>query len=454
MKFKYVLIYVSFLFINFSCQEYLSKIPDKSLTIPNTIEDLSAILNNNLLVQDNAAMPEFGTDDYYFEFKAFQSQSIQVRNCYTWQTDIFLGSPSFDWNFSYRLIYNANVVLAGLKSVTLTNRNKSDYNQLWGRALFLRAFGYYNLSQEFIKPYDLKTAEADLGLPLRLSPDPNEKVKRSTVQETYQRLIDDLSKAIGLLQAKVTIETPNIPSKPAAMALLSRVYLNMGNYINALKWADSALYFHPNLMNYNDIDTTEILDFPYPSNREVLYQAYQSYYFPIMDPITIVDSMLYGLYEQNDLRKSVFYKVDPESGHPYFRGSYTGRYSLFAGLATDELYLISAECLARLNKMDRALSRLNTLLKTRYKSGTFIPITSSNPGNVLAIIIRERRKELAFRGIRWSDLRRLNKDSRFAISLKRVLNGKIYTLPPNDPRYTFPFPENEIELTGVQQNRR
>lgn len=454
MKTKYYLILLVALFANLSCHDYLSKIPDKSLTVPNTIDDLSAMLNDDLLIQDIPAMSEFGTDDFYFEFETFLSRSIQVRNCYTWQTDIFAGGRSFDWLNAYELIYNANIVLEKLDDVTVPDDKVVEYNHLHGRALFLRAFGYYNLSQEFIKPYDPMTAKTDLGLPLRLSPNPNEKVKRSTVQETYQQMIEDLSKAINLLSDKVNIETPNIPGKPAAMALLSRVYLNMNNYVEALKWSEGALHLHPDLMNYNNIDTTEVLDFPYPSNVEVLFQAYQNRYFPIINPMTIVDSILYRSYKKNDLRKSVFYKVDQKSGHPYFRGSYTGNYDLFAGLATDELYLISAECLVRLGKTADALERLNALLKTRYESGTFRTVDASGADEVLNIIINERRKELAFRGIRWSDLRRLNKDSRFAITLKRVLNGRIYTLPPNDRRYTFPLPDIEVDLTGIQQNER
>src|SRR5699024_3566523 len=130
------------------------------------IDDLDAILNNNLLTQNNPGMPELGTDDYYYELKAYQSQNVQIRNCYTWQPDIFEGSPSYDWNFSYTLIYNTNVVLEKLNDVAVTNRNESDYNQLLGRALFLRAYGYYNLSVEFIRPYDSKNAKNDLGVPL------------------------------------------------------------------------------------------------------------------------------------------------------------------------------------------------------------------------------------------------------------------------------------------------
>jgi hypothetical protein len=66
----------------------------------------------------------------------------------------------------------------------------------------------------------------------------------------------------------------------------------------------------------------------------------------------------------------------------------------------------------------------------------------------------ERRKELCFRGLRWQDLRRLNKEPEYAKTLTRKIDGITYTLPPNDPKYVFPIPPNVIALSGMQQNPR
>ena len=56
--------------------------------------------------------------------------------------------------------------------------------------------------------------------------------------------------------------------------------------------------------------------------------------------------------------------------------------------------------------------------------------------------------------MRWEDLRRLNKEPRFATTLQRVSKGTTYTLAPNDPKYTFPIPDIEITLSGIPQNPR
>jgi len=84
----------------------------------------------------------------------------------------------------------------------------------------------------------------------------------------------------------------------------------------------------------------------------------------------------------------------------------------------------------------------------------FPTYTATSANNALGQILAERRKELCFRGIRWSDLRRLNQDPTYAVTLQRLLNGTTYTLPANDLRYTLLIPLDEIQISGLQQNPR
>lgn len=441
--------------LNFSCTKYLDKVPDKSLTIPSTLHDLKALLNDEAMTLNSPAFGDFSCDDWNISFITFQSLPPQVRNAYTWQSDIFEGASSFGWNSSYYHIYVANIVLENITKVSadITDLSvKPEYKEIKGRAFFLRAFSYYNLSQLFIVPYDSTTSNTDLGLPLRLHSDPNQKVKRSSVEATYRQMIEDAIQAKDLLGATVNKSTPNIPSKAAAFALLSRIYLNMGNYQKAGVYADSSLSLYSVLIDYNILDTTKRLIFPRPTNGEVLYMATEGNYFSPY--LRFVDSSLYKSYSSEDLRKTIFFNKNEGAEGSYFRGSYSGTYYLFCGLATNELYLIRAECNARMGKIESAMNDLNTLLKKRYRAGSFNKRTATNVTDALTIILAERRKELIFRGIRWSDLRRLNKSSRFEKTLVRKLRGQTYTLPPNDAKYTFPIPQDEISLGGIQQNER
>jgi len=138
------------------------------------------------------------------------------------------------------------------------------------------------------------------------------------------------------------------------------------------------------------------------------------------------------------------------SGGYSFKGSYSV-YSLFIGIATDEVYLMRAECNARLGNKDAALNDLNTLMVTRWSTGTFIPFTAATSQDALNIILQERRKELIFRNLRWMDIKRLNKDGA-NITLTRIIGGQTYTLPPNDNRFALPLPADIVKMTGMPQN--
>ena len=134
--------------------------------------------------------------------------------------------------------------------------------------------------------------------------------------------------------------------------------------------------------------------------------------------------------------------------------SYAGSVFPFTGLATDELFLTRAECYARDSNSSAALADLNTLLRHRFASGTFIPVSAPSPAAALDSILLERRKELPFRGLRWTDLRRLNLDGA-NITIHRSLNGTPYTLSPNSNLYTLPIPPDVLnDNPGMIQNTR
>jgi hypothetical protein len=190
------------------------------------------------------------------------------------------------------------------------------------------------------------------------------------------------------------------------------------------------------------------------TNPEILFLSWGS--STVFDPSRrgIVDSTLYRSYDVNDLRRTVFYGVSGAT--PFWKGSYYNNgatYTIFNGIATDELYLNRAEARARAGNTADAMADLNALLVKRWKTGTFIDLTAISSPEALEKILVERRKELAFRGLRWTDLRRLNLEGA-NITLTRVINNTTYTLPPNDLRWVLLIPEIEVNRSGIPQNPR
>ncbi|NRF38359.1 RagB/SusD family nutrient uptake outer membrane protein [Pedobacter foliorum] len=442
-----------------SCKksDFLNKKPSSLINIPSTLTDFQLLLDNTIVMNTTGGLSQVSADDHEISSTNYQTISTTERNAYIWDKVLYGAEIGIqDWNAPYQQVFYANVVLEGLaKSDSATS---AQAQTLKGWALFARAFAFYDLTRNFCKAYDDKSADQDLGIPLRLSSSIDYLKPRSTLQQSFNQIFDDLNASIALLPSERPSANLNRPSKIAAYALLSRVYLDMRNYKDAEYYADQTLTFYSTLIDYNTVNQTSTTPFS-RTNDELIcnYSQVPTYGFLTGSHSTYpvrISSSLIKLYSENDLRLKVYYSEVPEGGY-YKKRGYNGMgFYPFTGLATDEQYLIKAECLARRGETKLAMDKLNLLLINRFdKRITFKPLTALSSEEALSKILLERRKELVWRNLRWHDIKRLNKGGA-NITLTRTLNGIGYTLPPNDARYVFSIPNDEIALSGIEQNNR
>lgn len=449
----FIIYFVVLTFI--SCKKetsWLNKKPNKALIVPTTLQDFQMLLDDfSTMNSFSPYMASGAVEDYLVTSDgAWSSASVIERNNYIWADNIYEATLNVDdWNSSYKAILNTNVVLDGLNVFKPSSSQLVNFNQIKGSALFFRSLYFYDLVEMFAKPYDQVTASTDLGIPLRLSSIVGDKVGRSSVKATYEQIIKDLLVADELL--------PNMPlaisrpSKVAVKGLLARVYLAMEDYNAAFKYSNEALNLYNALMDYNSLSTSSTTPI-IRGNIENIFYRYQAISTILLSSAKI-DNEFYNSFHDDDLRKTIFFNKTPTN--ILFKGSYSGNSTFrFSGIATDELYLIRAESSARIGNVTDAMSDLNTLLIKRFKIGKFSPVTSMNATDAITKIIDEKRKELIYRGTRWFDLRRLNKDSKYAITIIRVVNGQTYTLNPKSSKYIYLIPENEIQRSGMEQNIR
>jgi hypothetical protein len=438
-----------------SCTKYLAKVSDQSLQVPTTPEDFQGYLDNNVMVVNSTpGLGTLGTDELWIWDSTWLRLGAPSGTAYNWQVDIFQGQPSPSWNNPYTAIFYANMVLDGI-SQAADSTDPAAYDSIRGSALFYRAFHFYHLEETFGQPYQPGSATTDMGIPLRLSDDLSLPDRRATVQQVYARILTDLRTAAPLLPPQFSQQYRNRPSRPAAYALLTEVCLTMQDYADAERYADSALNLYSGLVRYDTVNGAKPHPFSLAGNDEVLFQC-SAYNYPVLyNDSAEVDTTLYSLYSPNDLRRIVFFRAAPSGdGGVCFKGNYTGQVFLFSGLSVDLVYLSRAECRARTGNIGGALSDLNTLIRTRYQSGTFVDYTAGTVEQALQVILTERRKETVFREVRWTDLRRLNQDPAHAVYLYRILGDQLDTLAPMDMRYTYPIPAGEIQLGGIPQNPR
>lgn len=198
------------------------------------------VTSNGVYITDNATSAVVTGIFYnmYAESVYSGTESIGVRAAYytdeltaigtgnVFYTNSLASSNVSQWASFYRLMYQTNQAIEGIRTTSSTLNNK---NQWLGESLFSRAHLYYYLVNLFG------------DVPLLLSSDVvvNNKIGRTPKAEVYAQIIADLKEAETLLGTDYkdgfALSTTNRgrPNKYAAAALLARVYLENNDWINA-----------------------------------------------------------------------------------------------------------------------------------------------------------------------------------------------------------------------------
>jgi len=434
-----------------ACHKYLSEKSSSLLVVPDSLGDLQALLDRT--VTTNSSDPSalaISSNEYYLSDNDFTALTSDYdKRKYQWDSaGLFQPGAGNDWYNLYQLVYVANTVISDMGNIPQDPSSVSDRQDVEGQAYFYRGKTFYNIASIWCKTFDSTTANADPGIPLRLNPDFNVPSTRSTLMATYKQLLSDLKQSAALLP--VTPIHAMRPSKGAAYGMLARICLFMGDYQDAYQYADSALSINSTLIDFNTLNSAKT----YPIaqfNPETIY--YSSISIPAILNISRakIDSSIYRLYDQHDLRKVIFFRKNAD-GSFGFRGNYTSGLALFGGVSVNELLLIHSEAAVRSGNVSTALSDLNRLRQARWDNHySYVPFSSGDIKTVLDSILLERRKELPMRGLWWQDVKRLNREG-VGISLQRTVLGQPLVLAPGSKRFVLPIPEDIIRLTGIQQN--
>jgi len=420
---------------------------------------------------------------------------------YTWQqrsgqnesyTDFYAENAT--WTEIYRRINVANNVIHSADDVPQSSASEQEgVAKVRGEAHFVRAFYYFWLVNIYGKPYNPSTAQTDLGVPLKVSQEVEDvKFSRNTVQECYDQIVADLTEAERQF-SMVTSEKKSIyrADLTAVRLLQSRVYLYMQDWQQAAAYAQLAIDAHPTLQNLN----TNTQKWMLADNAESIFSMGGDDVPTMMGyeyQAKRVSSELYNSYSTNDLRRTQWYwtygpfrgLVKREEGKnfsslsstssTYYYYAYTegldnaqAEVSSIFWLRSAEAYLNLAEAQVCLGNDEAARKTVNTLRAARIHTGApEMEITSS--GEQLAKDIREeRRREFAFEGHRWFDLRRYAVSTVYPQKTTLTHNYTYYVdrsstvttethqfvLEEDDASWTLPIPQEVIEFnTGMENN--
>lgn len=447
---KYIVV-LSFIFQLTACsQDFLDVKPQKQQVILKTLQDVGALLDNASIMNRTDYYRLISDGDFSYSDAKVLSLSEVQRNLYLWKVDIDpIALNTTPWDLPYQQIMYTNIALETLMEMKDYSGNKNRWNELYATAQFYRAWAYYQLLQDFSPAYD-DSLDEQLGVPIVTNSLYPKNIQRESLRDGYQFILEQLKETILLLPEISMIKTR--PSAQASYGLIARVYLNLGDFEQALNAVDQALKINATLLDYNKLAMTGALPFSeynFSTHPEVVFFTSSNVPLVAITGIQVSDQ-LHAKYPDEDLRKKMFF-----NNERLYTGTYSGNSQYhFTGLAIDELYLIKAECLIRSNRLVEAKKMMEDFLKNRFLTNTNTTVIPDAKDALLHYILTERQKELVGRGTRWTDLKRLNKNGDMDEDLVRIYNGEQFTLPANSKRYVFAIPLEEVQSTELEQNDR
>ena len=137
------------------------------------------------------------------------------------------------WMVAYKVIFMTNTVIETLDASDPNN------SQLLGEAYFMRGLMHLHMATLYALPYSF--GRDNMGVPLRTSTSA-EGIKRDPVGDVYDQIVEDLRKAADLMSKEGRVKgNHGYPCKDAALGVLSRVYLYMGEYDKCIAAVEEAL---------------------------------------------------------------------------------------------------------------------------------------------------------------------------------------------------------------------
>jgi hypothetical protein len=441
-----------------SCDDWMD-IKPKGRLIPKKTEDYRKLLDHTGFIGGVAITKTLDID-------LWLSDDIDLRDdligsfydeyqpkAHKFEDHIYLQSEEDEsMNAVYSTIYVFNAVI---DEVLEANGDVEEKEKLYAEAKVHRAFAYLKLVNAYAKQYNPVTAATDLGLPMQLKPEIEGSLKRGVVKDVYDLIINDINEIYEYLPEAPASDEFWKPSKASADALLARTYLIMGNFTNALKYADTSLGLYDYLTNYNALPPHPwipgSLKFPdryFNPEQLLLKQPLRDFYlvYPSQEFLDLFD-------QDNDLRYTN--RISPEWLPPGTNLSYSYYGKGSYGLTVPEMLLIRAECNARAGNTGKAMDDVNLIRKNRIATLAYVPLSAENAAQALSIVKEERRRELAFTGLRFTDIRRYNAYDNANISIVHTINDQTYTLAPGDNKWVLPFARKYIEKNPeIEQNPR
>ncbi len=429
-----------------------------SLMLYNDVNAQLALYEDNLNLlhfNDHSDITQSIMNNYYYQLAEWKSLSLATNL----------------WRDGYGTIGMMNAVIDDLKHICPTPEQTPDprlYASLKAEAHSLRAWTLLKL-MEFFTPYD----NAELGLPVNLDTEDVEAKPRLTQQEVYDIILREIEDAESLQAERKDFNfmySPYILDCIRAELYLYKAGSDAGQPDD---WEKAEKYSAKAIENYKPESSPNMLRGYFEADA-ISYTTDNPYYgLRIASKRTCrigntftgiwgknnaqqISEELFNLYDPADIRLQAWFVAGDVDGVPamFVRKPAVSEWGPVSDLMViyrkAELYLTNAEAKCHQGKTDEAETMLRTFRQARIPGYD----QTIDKAHLLDEIIKERRRELCYEnGIRFIDMKRMRLSiSRQAFS-KKGTETDIFTLEPNDYRYTLPIPaELELDYNNIEQN--
>ncbi|NII28397.1 RagB/SusD family nutrient uptake outer membrane protein [Pseudoflavitalea sp. X16] len=303
----------------------------------------------------------------------------------------------------YKTINSANSVITYVPGITDPLLTQAEKEKILGEAYFARALGYFDLARGWG------------GVQLQLKPTTNindaKGIKRSTLDQTYDQVLADLTEAEKLLPEDAT--TRNRAQKSTARALRARLHLYRKQWAEAEQYASLVI---SNTAKYELVPYKSFFTAPFLSRESVFELTFsandRNTYWNLWYPSS--SGGQYTLKPSNALVAKLNNPAVGGTRNSLIAGTGSNVYGVLyntSATSTDpaylirlaELYLIRAEARAQQNKLTGAEGAIADLDAVRARAG--VPAsTAVTKEEILLAIEEENSVEFAFEAHRWFDL--------------------------------------------------
>lgn len=503
-----------------SCSSDFLKEYSQDLGRVQTVDDLNELLVGDCLIPKSLFSIErsyFQTENDNYLCVHFMSDELQENvnteedvdggvgyrdkmfPYFTWQQNLYIdknGKSSYEsnesqlWNQAYQLINNCNMVLDAADILsTHSDEEKAEVKKVKGELYYLRASYYLMLVNLYGKPYTPSTAATEPGVPVKLSPNVEDKdFERASVADVYTQIVSDLNDAETLLASASAPASIYHPGVEAVYILRSRVALYMQDWATAKTYAQKAIDRDGYLLNLQEVSSAS-----YPLNKqnaEVVFSNGASMLGNILfvnlgntntyyevSPTWYLSDNLYSLFSDDDYRKTTYITTadDLTNSFPTYHkvdcsiasyGKYKEVSDVFS-VRTAEAYLNMAEAEAQLGNDGEACRWLSKLRENRIANGGTVGLAGAE---LINFVREERERELFLEGQRWFDLRRYMVDAKYPFTKEIVhtmstfksqnwtdyrSNLSKYRLEKNDAAYTLDIPKQVRDFQpSIGSNQR